>query len=199
MVFYRQATYGSPLRTEPARKPGRYHTGSEGEPTQYMCVHPLGPFAEFLRGKGFRLPEQVRHVRERTWALRLEQEGLVKVDFHNADDYGLAAKALVADDLTECQALAGELRKGGVPGIIVPSAALPGTDNVVLFGARVGSPYQLQPVGAVDVPASITAADGRPILSLLDVVCFRGDVHEALVAWQKGDRFEFREPDWTLD
>ncbi len=198
MIVYRQATYGNPLRTEAARRPGRYHTGAESEPTQYMCLHPLGPFAELMRSHSLRQPEQVRHVRERTWALRLEQERLVEIGFDNAPEYGVDEAALVDDDPARCQALAAQLRAAGVAGIVVPSAALPGTQNVVLFGARVGAPYLLEPLGPVDVPASITAQHGRPIVSLLDLVRYRGDQHTALVAWQAGDDFLFEEPDWEL-
>lgn len=198
MILYRQATFGNPLRTEPARQPGRYHSSGETSPTQYLCLHPLGPFAEFMRSHSFRLPEQVEQVRERTWALRLEQDALKEVTFENAHEFGLDAAALVDDDTARCKAFATELRDAGVPGVIVPSAALPGTQNVVLFGARVGSPYQLEPLGAVDVQASITSSAGRPLVSLLNVVRFRGDPHAALTAWESGTEFEFSEPDWEL-
>jgi len=198
VIVYRQSTWGSPLRTEPARLAGRYHTSSEASATQYVCLHPLAPFAEFLRGHSFRLPEQVRHVRERTWALRLGQPGLLEIGFDNAHEFDLDPAALVDEDHARCQALAAELRAANVPGAIVPSAALPGTQNVVLLGPRVGSPYQLEALGAVDVPASITADDGRPTVTLLDLVRFRGDTHAALEAWQRGGTFEFAEPDWEL-
>ena len=88
--------------------------------------------------------------------------------------------------------LAERLRRSGTPGIVVPSAALPGTQNVVLFGPRVGSPYLLEPLGEVDVPASITAHDGRPVASLIDRVRFRGDAHAALEAWQRDEPYVFR-------
>jgi RES domain-containing protein len=198
MILYRLATYGNPLRTQPARHPGRYHTGSETAPTQYLCLHPLGPFAELLRGNTLRHPEQARQVRERTWALRFEQDGLLEIGFDNANEFGLDPKDLVDDDVRRCQACADELRNAGSPGIIVPSAALAGTRNLVLFGPRVGSPYLLEPLGAVDVPASITADGGRPPVSLLALVRFRGDSHAALDAWHRRDRFEFDEPDWQL-
>jgi len=198
MIVYRLATYGNPLRTESARQPGRYHTGSEPTPTQYLCLHPLGPFAEFLRGHTLRLPVQARQICERTWVLRLEIDELTEIGFDNAQNFGLHPEDLVDDDVRRCQTLAGELRGARVPGIFVPSAALPGTLNVVLFGARVGSPYLLEPFGAVDVPASITADDGQPPMSLLNLVCFRGDDHAALEAWRRGDDFEFDEPDWEL-
>jgi RES domain-containing protein len=198
MIVYRQATFGNPLRTEPGRRAGRYHTGSETSPTQYLCLHPLGPFAEFIRGHSVRLPDQVLRVHERTWALQLEQDELLEVGFDNAHEFGLDAAALVDDDPTRCQELANELRAADIPGMVVPSAALPGTRNVVLFGPRVGSPYLLEPVSAIDVPASITAHDGRPIVSLLELVRFRGDTHAGLDAWQRGDHLEFDEPDWEL-
>jgi RES domain len=198
VVVYRQATYGNPLRTEPARQPARYHTEAETSPTQYLCLHPLGPFAELIRVNSLRLAEQIRDVRGRTWALRLEQEELLEITFENAHELGVNPGDLIDDDHTGCQRLAQDLRSRGVPGIIVPSAALPGTQNVVLFGPRVGSPYLLEPLGSVDLPASITAHDGRSIVSLLDRVRFRGDDHAALEAWRRGQSFELEEPDWEL-
>jgi RES domain-containing protein len=197
MVAYRLSTYGNPLRTEPARKPGRYHTGEEDSPTQYICLHPLGPLAEFMRANDVRLPGQVRQVRQRTWALRLAIDELPEVTLSTADDFGVDATSLVADDPSHCQELGRRLRDE-VPGIVVPSAALPGTRNVVLFGPRVGSLYLVDPISTVDVPASITAHAARPILSLLDVVRFKGELHAELEAFNRGEEFNFDEPDWEL-
>ena len=196
VVAYRQANYGTPLRTEPARGPGRYHTGAEPSPTQYLCLHPLGPLAEFMRRNTLRTGEQLRQVRLRTWAARVDIDRLQEIDFDNAEGFAIDAPGLVDDDATECQRLAATLRPTGAPGIVVPSAALPGTSNVVLFGPRVGSPYLLEPLGDVDVPASITAEDGRPIAGLLDRVRFLGDPHLALETWKRGERYVFEEPDW---
>lgn len=88
--------------------------------------------------------------------------GLLEVSFENAHEYGVDPAALVDDDYARCQEFAAELRTANVPGIIVPNAALPGTRNVVLFGPRDGSPYELDPVSPVDIPASITAHAGSP-------------------------------------
>jgi hypothetical protein len=196
MIAYRHAKHGNPLRTEPARQAARYHTAAESSPTQYLCLHPLGLFAEIVRANSLRQADQARHVRARTWALRLDDEGLMEIGFEKAGEFAVEAADLVDDDPTACQRLAADLRARGARGIVVPSAALPGTQNVVLFGPRVGSPYLLEPLAEVDVPASITTEDGRPIASLLDRVRFRGDEHAALVAWQQGQPFEFQEPDW---
>lgn len=197
MVAYRLSTYGNPLRTEPARRGGRYHTGTEASPTQYLCLHPLGPLAEFMRNSDFRTPDQLRHVRQRLWALRVDLDEVPEITFDNADEFGIGASRLIDDDQSQCRALGSTLRDD-ISAIVVPSAALPGTRNLVLFGPRIGSPYLLDAVSAVDVPASITAHAGRPIMSLLDVVRFKGDSHRGLDAWSRGEEFSFAEPSWEL-
>jgi hypothetical protein len=197
-IVYRHATFGTPLRTEPARQPGRYHDEDQASPTQYLCLHPLGPLAELMRGNSLRRPEQIRHVRARTWALRLAVTGLVELTFANAHEHGIDPADLVSDDQAACRRLAAVLRRAGAPGLVAPSAALPGTQSVVLFGPRVGSPYLLEPLGEVDVPAGITAHDGRPIASLIERVRFAGEPHAELDAWRRDEPFGFREPDWSL-
>ena len=83
------------------------------------------------------------------------------------------------------------------PSGCVPSAALPGTRNVIIFGPRVAAPYLAEPVSSLDIPASITADGGRPLLSLLSMVRFVGDPHAALEARRQGKSFQFTEPDWS--
>jgi hypothetical protein len=193
---FRLASWGRPLRTESSRVPGRFHRRAEDEPTQYLCLHPLGPWAEFLRGNDLRALEQSRVVSQRVWALRLRLDDLVRVGFDEAAEHRLRPGDLVSDDHRACHRLARRLRDGGAPGLVVPSAALPGTLNVVLFGARVSAPYLVEPLSDLDVPAGITADGGRPPDTLLDLVRFRGDAHLALEAWRTGRAFHFREPSW---
>jgi len=197
LICYRFAAYATPLRTVPAGQPARYSRGDEDEPTQYLALHPLGPLAELMRNADLRTPGQVRSVQTRTWALNVPLDDLPEIEFETADQFGIDAEELVADDRGACQDLAAQLRQQ-VPGIVVPSAALPGTRNVVLFGPRVAAPYLTEPVSALDIPASITAEHGRPLLALLDVVRFFGDPHPALEAWQQGASFKFIEPEWAL-
>lgn len=197
MVVYRLASWRRPLRTEPSRVAGRFHRVTEDSPTQYVCLHPVGPWAEFVRGTGMHVAEQLALVRHRTWALRLDPTGLVRIGFAEAADHGLRPGDLVSDDLRACHRLADRLRAAGVPGAIVPSAALPGTDNVVLFGERAAAPYLLEPLSRVDVPASLTADGGRPPLGVLDRVRRRGAPHPALEAWRAGEAFRFAEPSWA--
>jgi hypothetical protein len=196
MVCYRHASYATPLRTVPASQEGRFNRRGD-EPTQYLSEHPLGPLAELMRHADLRSSEQVRMVRTRTWALEVPVDELPEVTFENAGRFDVSAADLVDDDHTACRRLASRLR-ARLPGVIVPSACLPGTRNIVLFGARVAAPYLTAPLGTVDIPASITAQDGRPLAALLERVCFVGRPHAALRAWQAGSRFRFEEPDWSL-
>jgi hypothetical protein len=197
MVCYRFAAYSTPLRTVAAWQSARFSRADEDEPTQYLSLHPLGPLAELIRNAELRGPEQVAAVSTRTWALEVPMQGLPEITFHSAAEFGISAEELVADDHSACQQLAARIRTG-FPGAIVPSAALPGTRNVVLFGPRVAAPYLVAPVAAIDVPASITADHGRPPVSLRSLVRFRGDRHPGLDAWLAGDGFTFAEPDWSL-
>jgi hypothetical protein len=197
VICYRFAAYATPLRTVPASQPGRFNSWDDREPTQYLALHPLGPLAELMRNADLRSPAQVRAVMMRTWALEAPLIELPEITFDTAEAFGISAEELVSDDRTACQQLAGRLRDR-TPGLIFPSAALPGTRNAVLFGPRVAAPYLTEPVSALDIPASITAEDGRPTLSLLAIVRFVGDGHAALSAWKGGLGFRFVEPDWSL-
>lgn len=198
MICYRHAKYSTPLRTIPATGPGRYHRGGEAEATQYLCQHPLGPMAELMRTGDLRALEQIRAVRARTWVLEVEADSLPAVNFANAAEFGIRPDDLVDDDYDACQDLADRLRADGVTGVTVPSAALPGTSNIVIFGPRVAAPYLFRPMGVVDVPASVTAEDGRPLAGLLAVVRFRGEAHAELMARRAGTTFTFSEPDWSF-
>jgi RES domain-containing protein len=197
VVCYRFAAYATPLRTVPAWQPARFSRGDEDEPTQYLALHPLGPLAELMRNAELRSPAQVRVISTRTWALEVPVDDLPEITFATAERFGITAEQLVGDDYGPCQALAETLRTK-MEGVIVPSAALPGTRNVVLFGPRVAAPYLTQPVSTLDVPASITADGARPPTSLMSVVRYAGDTHAALSSWRNGIDFRFAEPDWVL-
>jgi RES domain-containing protein len=198
VVCYRFASYSTPLRTVPAWQPARFSRGDEDDPTQYLALHPLGPLAELMRSAELRSSEQLRTVSTRTWALHVPLDDLPEITFDNAEQYEITAERLVGDDHGPCQELADRLRAKQLRGVIVPSAALPGTRNVVLFGARVAAPYLTSPVSTLDIPSSITADGARPPASLAALVRFPGDAHPALEAWHSAADFTFAEPNWTL-
>jgi RES domain len=108
------------------------------------------------------------------------------VTFDTAEDWGFAAEALVDDDRTACQEF-GDVVRSTYDALVVPSAALPGTRNLVLFGARLAAPHGARPVDPdLDVPVAVTAEGSQPPTVLLALVRHLGDLHPGLQAWQAG-------------
>jgi len=183
VICYRHCEYNTPVRSsfQPQRRPGRYHRGVEEEPTQYLCLHPLGAQAEALRRIDARTVAKARALDLRIWAIDVPLDELVELPF---------ADAWVGDDYAPCQDLAATLRESDRPGAIVPSAALPGTQNVVLFGGRAAAPYQGALTRPTEVQASIAGEHGCALETLVPLVRFRGQRHP-------GADFVFREPSWV--
>jgi hypothetical protein len=183
VICFRAANYRTPLRTlVPDTVGARYHRGTEPEPTQYFALHPLGPAAEILRNRDLRRVEQARALELRIWALDVPSEGLVDVPF---------APQLVRDDPEACRRLADRHRREGAAGLVVPSAALPGTRNVVVFGARTAAPWQATVLGELDIRTSIAGERSEALASLLPLVRFRGQRASAT-------EIAFSEPSWAV-
>lgn len=191
VVAFRSAEWDTPWWSSANRGAGRYNRLNSA-PTQYWCVHPLGPFAERLRGLGPLVIDDIDTIRWRTWAGLIDVDDLVTVGFDDAAAHGIGADELVGDDWGPCQDLADRLRSAGVPGVIVPSAALPGTDNIILFGSRYTSPF-LSPVmdPAVDVATAHVAEMATPPEELVPGIRWHGEPHAAVEAWKVGDAYVY--------
>ena len=75
----------------------------------------------------------------------------------------------------------------------MPSAALPGTDNLVLFGPRVADDSLGEPVGR-GTPTGHLTDYAHPPQKLWPYVRWMG-AHSALVAWQSTGVYEhFQDP-----
>lgn len=196
LTCYRPADWDTPLRVLSHRRAGRFNNPGS-EPVQYLSLHPLTPWAELLRFEALTRADELAQLRLPIWALRvrLDAEPL-ELTFDNAPEHGLAAEALIADDHGPCRAFAAR-RDGKSPdALITPSAALPGTRNLVLFGPRVGIPYAAEPIDPQDVPLSVTALRGYAPVGLLESVHHRGapHTHAGLVAWRESRELAWREP-----
>ena len=193
------ASWDTPLRVNPNRQPGRWNYADSGA-TQYIALHPLATWAEYLRWHDLRDPESLREIRLGVWAIRVIADDVLVVGFDNAGTLGLRPEDLISDDWAGCQAAAERLRADpGAPKVLeTPSAALPGGRNVVILDARVAIPYGAEPVDEVDVPVSLAAAGARPPTSVLDLVRFRGEPHSEFEAWQRGEQFTLVEPSDAL-
>ena len=184
-TVYRHASWDTPWRVNPSRSAGRYNVA--GELVQYWCTHPLGPAAEMSRAHGISRPEELADLRLRMWAATTDLDGLTRVTFDDAAEHGIHPESLVAEDYTATQALARRLRASGSPGLVVPSAALPGTTNVVLFGPRILSPYLWEPIDPEQVPTA-HIADAAPPPEVYPLVRHRGTDHESWVEWMQTGR-----------
>jgi RES domain-containing protein len=199
LTAFRLAAYETPLWATPNFSGGRYNVAGDGC-TQYLSLHPMTLWAELLRIQDRRDRERALMLRPPLWALKvlLEEEPL-EVRFDTAEDFGLSPDDLVADDYAPCRAFAQRLRNDpdGPRAFIAPSAALPGTRNLILLDPFVAIPYDMHPVAPEDLPVAMAAQDGRCPENLWDFVSYRGapTQHPALAAWRAGEDFEFAEPE----
>jgi hypothetical protein len=199
LVGFRLANYETPLWSVENFSAGRYNDADAGF-TQYLSLHPLTPWAELLRNEERRTRERALLMRYPLWALRvtLEEEPFA-LTFDSAGGFGLDAADLVADDHGPCRALARAFRAGGPHAFTAPSAALPGTTNLVVLEPRVLASWTAVPLDELDWPGSLAAQDGRCPEDLWDVVHYRAapTPHAALDAWREGRELVFSEPEVT--
>ena len=195
-MAFRFANYDTPLWVNPNRSGHRFNLPEEA-PTQYLSLHPLGCVAEYLRGDDLREPEGTFNRLIRIWAVKVDIESAGVLSFDAADGHGLQAHDLISDDYEPCQAWATGIRQdAGQPRMwLVPSAALPGTDNVVIFGPRVMSPYALTPPDPlIEMPATVIADGSLPPPYLIPDVRYYGDDHGGFEAWTDGVTYVYRDP-----
>jgi hypothetical protein len=195
---YRIAAWDTPLWVLPNRREGRYNAAGV-DSTQYLALHPLTPWAEIIRNEGLTDPEDVDALRPPIWAIRvLLPDPPLELTFDTAGDYGLTPDELVADDWGPCQQLATVFRGDphGPRVFSAPSAALPGTRNLVLLEPKVAIPYLFTPLDDIDLPVSLIAENGRAARGLDSLIHHRGTRtdHAGLEAWRAGDELVLEEP-----
>jgi RES domain-containing protein len=196
-VAFRLANYETPLWPVDNFSAGRFNRAGDGV-TQYLSLHPMTPWAELLRGEDRRTRERAVMMRYPLWTLRVRlDDDPLDISFDTAPDYSLEPADLVADDHSPCQALAEGLRRSGVTALTAPSAALPGTQNLILLEPKVAIGWELEPIDSIDVPTSLAAQDARCPEGLWQFVHYRGSgtPHSALDAWERGDDFVVEEPE----
>lgn len=192
---WRRADWDTPLWALPNTRAGRYNAAGTA-PTQYVCLHPWAPWAEVLRWEDRRTAQEAAELAGRVWSVQVSlPEPPAEITFDAAADWGVSAEELVAEDYRACQQLAQQAKADRHAALLVPSAALPGTRTLVLFGPRVLIAWQLLAVDPhLDVPAAVTADGAGPPLAVLPHVRWRGAAHAGLQAWQGGTPLSFLEP-----
>lgn len=198
-VVFRACGHETPLWAFPNTSSGRYNTPGS-LPAQYLSEHPMTPWAELLRNLDLRTADQARAMRVEIWGLRvLLADSPEEIDFDTAGSFGLAAEELASDDHGPCQSAAAELHANGVHSFTAPSAALPGTTNLVVLEPAVVIDYHADPVDPEDWPTALLAQNGRCPENIWEHVHYRSarTEHVALAAWRAGEEFEFVQPDVT--
>jgi hypothetical protein len=202
LTAFRLAAYETPLWATPNFSAGRYNEAGDGC-TQYLSLHPMTPWAELLRNQDRRDRDRALMLRIPLWAIKVTfDEEPIAIAFDQAPDFSIDPGELVADDHSACRDLARRFRDDpdGPRAFVAPSAALPGTDNLVLLDPFVAVSYEMEPVAYEDLPAAMAAQDGRCPEGLWNLVHFLANPapHPGLAAWEEGDRFEFEEPSVLL-
>ncbi len=178
-VAYRATSYDVPLWVNPNRRSGRWNIAG-GIPTQYMALDAEAPFAEVLRHEDLRTEEGASHYSATIWQLRVESLAIVDYrSYELAEAAGFDPDALVQDDHERCQVEAQWLMTQGARGVLSPSAALPGSVNLTLFGARVPIAWDATPGLASSIPVQ-RLATGRPPVGLTSRVRYFGQPEPAL-------------------
>lgn len=203
LVTFRLANYETPLWAIENFVAGRYNHAGAGT-TQYLSLHPMTPWAELLRNEDRRTEQRALLMRYPLWAIRVELTAEpLELSFENSSGFGLAPEDLVGDDQTPCRELADRFRvdPSGPRAFIAPSAALPGTRNLVVLEPRVLVGWERVPLDRLDWPGAIAAQDGRCPDGLWDLVHLRSAAgpHLGLQAWRDGEQLVFEEPSYVPD
>lgn len=179
---FRYANYDTPLWARNNKAPARWHVPGDGA-TQYISLHPDGAWAELLRKENLRTDEESALVRMKIWALTLNQGNLVDYStFAKAEAAAFPADALIEDDYSRCQVEGQRVRALGYSGVVSPSAALPETLNVAIFGRRFKSMWGEPTKLAFAMPACMVAV-GSPPPGLAARVRFVGETHTGLTEY----------------
>lgn len=185
---FRHAAYDSPWWAFPSSRSGRFNRATQ-DAVQYLCLHPLGPAAEMLRhnvGPSGDPDEVILNL----WTAVVDVRDVTRVDFDECANYGCTPDELVGDDYAPTQALADEVRASGASAMVVPSAALPGTQNLILFGARVLHPFLWQPLAPEEIPTGHLTDGARIAAETAGRVRWFGTDHSALGQWKKTGSYD---------
>lgn len=188
LTVFRHAAYDSPWWAFPSARSGRFHR-ARTDTVQYLSLHPLGPAAEMLRhnvGPTGDPDDVVLNL----WTAVVDIDDVVAVDFDDCAGYGLSADELVGDDHGPTQTFAEAVRNGGAAAMKVPSAALPGTHNLILFGVRLLNPFLREAISPEEVPTSHLTDAARAPAEVAAHVRWFGTPHTALQQWKSTGTYD---------
>jgi hypothetical protein len=107
-----------------------------------------------VRSEDLKDMDEARELRVSIWELRVDEGAIV--DFSDptlVQEQGFGWDHLLSDDWNECQAEGLEIIDAGGRGVLAPSASLPGSRCLTLFGPRTEVAWEGEPRLAIQIPA----------------------------------------------
>lgn len=182
-VVYRATSYDVPLWVHPNRRDGRWNRAGT-YCAQYCCLDAEAPFAELLRHEDLKTEASAAHYSTTIWQLKVDDGAIVNYStLERAAAAGFPPEALLEDDLERSQDEAVWLMDRGAQGILSPSAALPGSLNLTLFGPRYPVAWATRVALASSVPSQ-RLTRGHPPAGLTARTRYAGQSHPLLVDYQ---------------
>ena len=171
----------------PDQESGRWHRRGEGF-AQYFSLTAMGSWAEYARHANIRTPELAREQRRNLWLAFVRETKIADLSgFNQFAACGLDPAMAVDADREPCRLLADELCEAGFRGLLAPSAALPDTVNLTVFGERYER-TQVDPVDNWSSPdpdvwiACELLAESAPVPARISArTVFPGDLHPGLI------------------
>lgn len=138
---------------------------------------------------GLRDEREASLLRVSLWEVELHESAIADYStFELAEAAGFPPEALVDDDHERCRKEAQHLAGHGARGVLAPSAALPGTTSLTLFGPRVEVAWATCAKLSTEVPVRRIGGKGAPPADLLDRVRQYGDPHPDLERFRRVPR-----------
>lgn len=173
-VAYRATTYDTPLWVFPNRLDGRWNRPERKDIVQYCCLDPAAPLAEVVRHENLDAGD-APEVRFDLWQLRISEGSVINLSTPDlARRAGIDWADLTSDSWAACQAIGGWAKSLGARGIVAPSAALPGSSNLMLLGPRSELAWDRDSVLSIQVPAR-AVIHGAPQTDLIRATRKEGD------------------------
>jgi RES domain-containing protein len=168
----------------PAQESGRWHRRGEGY-AQYLSLSASGAWAELLRHLSIHSAELAALQRRNLWAVTVVEHDIADLAGFDAWASCGLDPALAVGSQDKSQELADELRAAGYRGVLSPSAALPGTANLALFGERYewSAGFGANPDPELWLDVELAAPGAHPPAALIPATCFAGQPHAGLASY----------------
>lgn len=172
----------------PSQESGRWHRKGEAY-AQYLSESPPGAWAELIRQQSIRSVDFAEEQRRNLWLVYVDEHSVADLSTFDAwESCGLSPSTAVGVH-ADAQKVADDLRAAGYRGVLSPSAALPNTTNLTLFGSRYEHELSTDPRlwrnpdPEVWLACQLAAGKAAPPTTLLTQTCYRNAPHLGYREW----------------